>query len=138
MSVITPEVRALVEGPNFAHLATTGPDGWPSVVAVWVAMEGDDIVFSTGGDAAKVRHVRRDPRVAISIVSQDNPYELARIRGRVTGIRTEGADAVMDGISMGYTGAPFPFRSPGRVVVTIRPERVTHHVLPFRHTPPAG
>jgi len=42
------EIRALLDGPNFAHLATVMPDGSPQSVPVWVGREGDRIQICTG------------------------------------------------------------------------------------------
>ena len=75
------EVRALFEGPNFGHVATLLPDGSPHSVAVWVGLEGEEIVFFTQTTSQKSRNLERDPRVAISMVDHDDPYMTARIRG---------------------------------------------------------
>ena len=132
------EIKALLDRPNFAHLATLLEDGAPQVAAVWVGREGDRILVGTGEGTLKARNTRRDPRVALSVVDLDNPYEEAQIRGRIVERRTDGDLRGMDAISRKYTGAPFPFRNPeGRVVLVIEPERVRYQKLPFRHTPQA-
>ncbi|WP_344834261.1 pyridoxamine 5'-phosphate oxidase family protein [Nonomuraea dietziae] len=46
--MLSPDVRALFEGPNYAHVATVGPDGSPHSVPLWVGVEGDRIAFLTG------------------------------------------------------------------------------------------
>jgi PPOX class probable F420-dependent enzyme len=132
---LTPEVRALLEAPNYAHLATAARDGSPRSVAVWVGLEGDRILVGTGRDSTKARITRRDPRVAISITDRDNPYKTAMIRGRVIEQRPDEDSAVMDEISRKYTGEPFPIRGPGRIALVIEPEQVRYLALPFTHRP---
>jgi PPOX class probable F420-dependent enzyme len=129
------EVRALLEAPNYAHLATVMKDGAPQSVAVWVGLEGDRILVGTGHDTAKARNSRRDPRVALSITDQANPYRSAMIRGRVVEQRPDQDCQVMDVISRKYTGEPFPIRGPGRIALVIEPGSVRYLELPFTHRP---
>ncbi|MDR7420874.1 MAG: TIGR03618 family F420-dependent PPOX class oxidoreductase [Armatimonadota bacterium] len=116
-------VRTLFDGPNYAHVATTLPDGAPHSVPVWVGVEGEQIAFLTGPDSRKAHNLERDPRVAISIVAHDRPFAMAYVRGRVVA-RLEGAAAlgVMDRIAYKYTGQSYPLRT-GRVVFLVSPER---------------
>lgn len=120
-------VKKLFLDPNFAHLATLMPDGSPQVTPVWVDLEGDRILVNTAEGRAKPRNVRHDPRVAISIHSQDNPYSSAFIRGRVVQVRHEGADELIDKLAKKYIDqARYPWRQPGeqRLVMVIEPEHV--------------
>jgi PPOX class probable F420-dependent enzyme len=75
------EIRALLDGPNFAHLATLMPDGSPQSVPVWVGRDGDRILICTGEGSFKAKNTRRDPRVALSIIDFDYPYQEAQLRG---------------------------------------------------------
>jgi PPOX class probable F420-dependent enzyme len=129
-------VKALIDKPNFAHLATLMPDGSPQIAPVWVGREGDTILIATGEGSLKARNTRRDARVALSLVDFVNPYEEVQIRGRIVERRPDPDLRGMDPISHKYTGAPFPRRDPaGRIVLVVAADRVRHHVLPFRHTP---
>ena len=131
------DVKRLLDAPNFVHLATLMPDGSPQIAPVWVGREGDRILIATGEGSLKARNTRRDARVAVSLVDFVDPYEEIQIRGRVVERRPDGDLAIMDRISHKYTGAPFPRRDPaGRIVLVVEAERVRHHRLPFRHTPP--
>jgi PPOX class probable F420-dependent enzyme len=80
---LSPEVKQLIDRPNFAHLGTLMPDGSPQCVPVWVGREGDLLVICTGENSLKAKNTRRDARVALSIIDFTNPYEEAQIRGRV-------------------------------------------------------
>ena len=134
---LSPDVRALLDEPNFAHLASLLPDGSPQSAPVWIGVEGDRILVATGEGSLKARNTRRDPRVSLSVVAMDNPYREAQIRGRVIERRPDRDFKIMDAISYKYTSAPFPMRAnpDQRVVLVIEVERVRYHVLPFRHMP---
>lgn len=122
MAVMSAEVRRLVDRPNYAHIATLMPDGAPHSVPVWITLEGDNLAILTGPGSRKARNLDRDPRVAISIIDLDRPYESALIRGRVVE-RVEGDRAweIIDRIARKYTGEPYPLRT-GRIVFVIEPD----------------
>src|SRR5581483_2795920 len=113
---LQPEVKSLLSRPNFAHLATLMPDGSPNVTPVWVSLEGDRILICTSEGSLKVRNLRRDPRLGISIVDFHDPYEEAQIRGRVVEFRDDSNLELKDRTAQKYTGCPFPMRNmPGSV-----------------------
>lgn len=122
MTELSDDVRALFDGPNYAHVATVLPNGGPHSVPVWVGLEGDRIAFLTSPGSRKARNLDREPRVAISITDRDQPFTMAQIRGRVIE-RLEGEEAwvVIDRISHKYTGHPYPLRT-DRVVFLVDPE----------------
>jgi PPOX class probable F420-dependent enzyme len=69
------DARALIGSGADATLVTINPDGSPQVSVVWVALqstpEGDELVTAHLGVYQKIRNVRRDPRVAVTILSQE-------------------------------------------------------------------
>lgn len=67
------EVKALLERPNFVHLATLMPDGSPQSVPVWAGVEGEHILICTGESSLKARNTARNDRVALSAVDLQNP-----------------------------------------------------------------
>lgn len=137
MSTLSPEVKQLIDRPNFAHLATLMSDGSPQSVPVWVGREDEHLVVCTGEGSLKAKNTKRDPRVALSIVDFTNPYEEVQIRGQVIERRPDSDFKMMDAISHKYTGKAFPFRNPeGRVALVIEAEKVRYAKLPFEHTPP--
>ena len=136
---LSAEARALIDRPNFAHLATLMPDGSPQSVPVWVGRDGDRLVVCTSEDSLKGRNTRRDPRVSLSIVDFRDPYEELQLRGRVVERRPDPDLAIMDPVSHKYIGKPFPMRSyEGRVALVIEVDRARYAKLPFQHTPPAA
>ena len=127
-------VRALVDEPNFGHLATLLPDGSPHSVPVWVGLGGDRLAFFTQPESRKARNLAEDDRVALSLVDVTNPYRSGWLRGHVTEtLEGEQALKVIDRISHKYTGRPFPMRS--GVVFLVEPERSGYMELPFEHSP---
>jgi PPOX class probable F420-dependent enzyme len=129
MAELSNQVRALFDGPNYAHIATVLPDGAPHTVPTWVALEGDRIAFLTGPTSRKARNLERDPRVAVSVTDQANPFVMATVRGEVAE-RLEGDAAweVIDRISHKYIGQPYPVRE-DRVVYLIRPDHATSYTF---------
>jgi PPOX class probable F420-dependent enzyme len=133
---LSSEIRALLDGPNFAHLATLMPDGSPQSVPVWVGREDDRILICTGEGSLKGKNTKRDPRVSLSIVDFHDPYSEAQLRGRVVERRPDGDFKYLDRISLKYTGKPFALRGPeGRVALVIEVEKARYTKLPFEHTP---
>ena len=134
---LSDDVKALIRGANFAHLATIMADGSPQAAPVWVDLEGDRVLVATGEGSLKARNTKRDGRVAISVVAYDNPYVEAQLRGRVAERWTDADFKIMDRISRKYTGKEFPMRDnpDQRVVLGIEIERARFARLPFTHTP---
>jgi PPOX class probable F420-dependent enzyme len=67
MAAIPNSARAVLEGRALAHLVTLEPDGRPQVSIVWVGLDGDELVAAHLPEHRKVRNIRRDPRVALSV-----------------------------------------------------------------------
>ncbi|MGE3073347.1 MAG: PPOX class F420-dependent oxidoreductase [Dehalococcoidia bacterium] len=127
MPTIPPSHRDILEGPNFAHIATLMKDGSPQVTPVWIDLDGDTIVFNTADGRAKARNLDRDGRVAVAAFDQKNPYRYIQIRGVVEKKVYEGADAHIDKMSRKYTGADVyagHTDAETRVMYRIRPEHV--------------
>lgn len=134
---MTDEVRALVEGRSFAYVASTRADGSPDVVPVWVTTVGDRLAFFTQATSSKARNLETDPRVAIAIADESNPYRAAHLRGRVVERRTDPEiwDEVIDPMAVRYTGEPFPFRPETTVLCLVEVESARVRELPFSHSP---
>ena len=74
----------LAETPHPGKLATVTSDGSPTIVPVWFVLDGDDLVFTTGGGSAKAKHFRRDARAALCVDQVEFPYGYVLVRGAVT------------------------------------------------------
>lgn len=130
MESLTQRDRQIFEGKNFAHLVTLMPDGSPQASPVWVELEGDMIVVNSSEGRVKTNNVRRDPRVAISILDGDEPYGgVVMVRGFVEEVTTDGADEQIDRLAKKYLDRDkYPWRQPNeqRVTFKIVPEQVVH------------
>jgi PPOX class probable F420-dependent enzyme len=134
---LEPPVRALLSRANFAHVSTLMPDGSPNNSPVWIAVQDDLILISSEEGSLKVRNLRRDPRLAISVIDFHNPYEELQIRGRVVEIRDDSKSEFLDTISHKYIGEPYPDRDlAGVVVLVIEADKARYEKLPFKNTPP--
>ncbi len=135
---LQPEIRALLSRPNFAHLSTLMPDGSPNNSPVWIDVQGDHILISSEESSLKVRNLRRDPRVAISVLDFHDPYEEVQMRGRVVDIRDDSSLQHLNHVSHKYIGQDYPDRGlQGVLVLVIEVDKAHYSKLPFRHTPPA-
>ncbi|MEZ5178973.1 MAG: PPOX class F420-dependent oxidoreductase [Acidimicrobiales bacterium] len=117
--------------PRTAKLATVTVDGAPHVAPVWVARDGDRLVFNTGADTVKGRALARDPRVSICFDDERPPFSFVIVTG--TAETTDDLDvvrrwaAVIGGRYMGAERAEeFGERNgvPGELLVTVTPTKV--------------
>jgi PPOX class probable F420-dependent enzyme len=74
----------LLDGRNYAVLATVFPDGSPQTSAMWVGRDGDDLLFSTVEGRVKHRNMLRDPRVSVTVLDSADPENYVELRGRVS------------------------------------------------------
>jgi PPOX class probable F420-dependent enzyme len=131
---LDPEVSRLFGGGHYTHLTTLRTDGSPQSRPVWTIVHDGRIAFFTQPGSPKARHLARDPRVALSVVDNADPYTSAWARGRVgTVIEGEEALAIIDRLAYAYTGAPFPMRS--GMVYLVDAEAFGTMTLPFTHRP---
>jgi PPOX class probable F420-dependent enzyme len=65
---IPAHVCAAIEAGPIATITTIGNDGAPQVTMAWIGLEGDEVVIGTMFDQAKLRNLRRDPRVVVSFL----------------------------------------------------------------------
>ena len=110
----------LLDGRHFAVLATINPDGGPQTSAMWVARDGDDVLFSTVAGRRKHRNLERDPRASVTVIDSEDPYNYVELRGRVTQMEEDIGRAFDTGLSWKYDGRdPDPDR-PGAVRLILR------------------
>src|SRR5215471_3616849 len=104
--------RALLNSPALAHLVTLNPDGSPQVTVVWVGLDGDEIVAAHLPEHRKVRNIRNDSRVALSIETDTrdamglNEYLLVYGRARIT---EGGAAELLQQLAHTYLGPDVRF-----------------------------
>src|SRR3954467_6479053 len=85
MAVMTNEqaLAFIAERPRTAKLAIVKKDGSPQVVPVWIAVDGETIVFNTGVETAKGKAMRRDPRVSLCVDDDPPPFSFVTVSGTV-------------------------------------------------------
>ena len=121
MATLPPAAKALADRPVIAALTTLGPTGTPHTTPVWIDRDGDELLVNTAKGRVKARNVERDPRVSVCMVDPEDPMNALAAEGTVTDVTTEGADALIDALSLKYTGnATFGARVPGQVRLTLR------------------
>ena len=67
-----------------AKLAVVRKDGSPHVAPVWVALDGDDVVFLTSADTIKGKAILRDPRVSLCWDDERPPFDFVTVAGTAT------------------------------------------------------
>lgn len=112
MITLPESARAVLESAALAHLVTLEPDGRPQVSIVWVGLDGDEIVAAHLPLHRKIRNLRRDPRVALSIeAGSHNALGLAEylvVHGRAR-ITEGGAPELLQRLARTYLGPDVKF-----------------------------
>ena len=124
---IDADLKTLASGKNFAALTTLMPDGRPQTQIMWVDADDEHVLINTEIHRQKFKNVDRDPRVTVTVINAENPYQYVEVRGSVSG--TVGGDEArshIDALAKRYMGVdsyPNPIQTE-RVIVRIAPERV--------------
>lgn len=127
---IPKEYMDLFNKKAFGSFTTLMPDGHPQTTPVWVDYVDGKVLVNSALGRQKDKNVRREPRVAVTLIDPDNPYRYLEVRGRVTEITQEGADQHIDKMAKKYLDKDkYPFAQPGekRVIYKIDPEVVSPH-----------
>lgn len=125
------KVIKLFEGRNLVFIATIMKDGSPQLSPVWADMEEGHVLVNTAEGRIKHKNVVRDPRVAISVVDNNNPLNMTTMRGKVVEIIPDYQYQHANRLTKKYMGKDkYPFKQPGekRIILKILPEKV--YVLP--------
>ena len=128
---IPQSVRDLIARAPLAHLTTLNSKGAPQVTVVWVGIEDEEFVLGHLAVHQKVKNIRRDPRVALSLLSDNTnaqglrEYLVAYGNARVT---PGGAVPLLQRLAPLYLGpkADFPpaaMRNIAGYVTRIAPAR---------------
>ncbi|WP_129339570.1 PPOX class F420-dependent oxidoreductase [Cellulomonas endophytica] len=121
---LTPAARELLARPNPAVMATLAADGRPVSVATWYLLEDDDrVLLNLDGTRARLEHLRRDPRVSLTVLAGDDWYTHVSVQGRVTVPVPDEGLVDIDRLSTHYTGSPYPVRDSPRFSAHLVVER---------------
>ena len=127
---LTAKERQILEKPVLVHVGIVLPDGTPHVSAMWVDLDGEDIILNTAEGRTKANVLRLGSPVALSVLDPENPYRNLGLRGRVVevivknGVPAWGSTALPRSISR---VEEYPYRTLGerRVQFRVRPEVVS-------------
>ncbi len=122
-------IRAFLNEPNPAILATISPKGRPQATPIWFMLDDDHILVNTSKGRVKLRNLEAHPYLALTIVDPKNMYRYVQIQGRVARIDHANGARDIDRLSKRYTGQPYTYRGGGgpqdRVSILIRPVRIS-------------
>ena len=125
------KVIKLFSEKNLVFIATVMKDGSPQVSPVWANYENGCILINTAEGRIKHKNILRDPRVAISVVSNNNPLDMITIRGTVKELIPDYEYVHADKLTQQYMELehyPFKRDNEKRVVLKIKPNKI--FVLP--------
>ena len=113
MAAIPDSARRVLEGRALAHLVTLEPDGTPQVSIVWIGLDGDEIVAAHLPEHRKVRNIRRDPRVTLSVeagtrneIGLVNTSSFMAARGSLRGVLLSCFSSLLEPISAPMSSFP--------------------------------
>ncbi|GAA2936023.1 PPOX class F420-dependent oxidoreductase [Streptomyces mexicanus] len=117
------EAVELLRRPNPAVMATLRSDGAPVSTPTWYLWDDDRVLISLDEGRVRLKHLRRDPRVTLTVLDGDDWYTHVTLIGRVTRMRDDEGLSDIDRLSTHYTGKPYPDRVRARVTAWIEVER---------------
>jgi PPOX class probable F420-dependent enzyme len=121
---IPDQLRELLLHPNPAVVATIAKDGRPVTVATWYLLDDDgSILLGLDAGRARVSHLRRDPRLSLTVLAADSWYTHVSLQGRVVSIVDDDGLQQIDRLARHYTGKPYKDRERPRVVAYAEIER---------------
>lgn len=120
------KVTNLSNGKNFAAVTTLGRDGTPMTQPMWVDTDGEHLLLNTETGRQKFVNIQRDPRITVTIIDTENPYEYVEVRGKVVDTVTgPEARSHIDQLAGKYTGTE-EYTQPiqtERVILKVAPDR---------------
>jgi len=114
-SPLTDDAKQMLAKPNPAVISTTRRDGQPVSAATWYLFRDDHLLVNMDVGRKRLQHMRRDPRVSLTVIDGDDWYTHVTTIGHVTDI---------DALSEHYQGKPYPDRDRPRVSALIEIDRV--------------
>src|SRR3954447_7250523 len=124
------DIAALLDKPNHAVISTLSRDGSVHSTMIWINVEGESVAFNSAKGRVWPANLERDPRVTLTLLNQDDPYEYSVLTGSAVVVDTGAdADAHMDVLAKKYLDQDvYPWRAEGeqRVKFHLTPARIRH------------
>ena len=117
------DVRELLAKPNPCVVSTLRSDGHPVSVATWYLLDGDRILVNMDEGRRRLEHLRRDPRLSLTVLDEAGWYTHVSIIGRVVEMADDDDLVVIDRMSQHYRSRPYPTRDSARVNAWVEVDR---------------
>lgn len=127
MTKLSEKQAELFRGKNWGTVVTLRQDGSPHATPVWIDTDGENVLFNTAIGRAKERHLRRDPRVSVTVLPAENQQAGYVSVSGTAELTEDGAKEHIDSLARKYLGQDeYPYLQPGerRVIVTVTPEKI--------------
>ncbi|MFE0188419.1 PPOX class F420-dependent oxidoreductase [Streptomyces sp. NPDC059008] len=109
--------------PNPAVITTLRPDGQPVSTATWYLWDEGRVLVNMDEGRKRLEHVRRDPRVTLTVLDESNWYTHLSLIGRVGELRDDQELTDIDRLARHYLRRPYPQRDRRRVSAWIEIDR---------------
>jgi PPOX class probable F420-dependent enzyme len=127
---VPPEIDAFLARPNPAVVATVSPSATPHTAATWYDWEDGRVLLNMDESRLRLRYMRQNPAVALTVLGEDSWYAQVTLLGRVVSIEDDPDLADIDRLSIRYGGDRFQDREARRVSAWMEPDRWSGWPLP--------
>ena len=118
---LPPELDEILRRPNPAVVASLRPDGSPHTVATWYLWDGERALLNMDESRLRLRFIRRDPRVALTVLDEGSWYRHISLLGQVVELADDEGLADIDRLALHYSGERFSNRESRRVSAWLEP-----------------
>lgn len=116
-------VREKLQAANPATITTLNASGAPVSVATWYLLDGDQILVNMDATRKRLGHLRRDPRVSLTVLDAESWYTHISLIGQVTEMYDDTDLADIDRLAQQYGMDQYPDRESPRVSALIQIDR---------------
>ena len=121
---LSDQAKQMLAKANPAVISTVRSDGQPVSAATWYLLRGEEILVNMDEGRVRLKHLRKDPRVSLTVLDSDDWYTHVTVIGRVTRMYDDDGLADIDALSRHYSGQEYPQRDRRRVSAVIQVDRV--------------
>ncbi|WP_320773616.1 PPOX class F420-dependent oxidoreductase [Streptomyces sp. CRN 30] len=114
---------AQLKKPNPAVIATVRSDGHPVSTATWYLWDDGRVLINMDEGRKRLDHLRKDPRVTLTVLDSEDWYTHVTLIGRVVEMREDPDLTDIDRLSRHYLDQPYAQRDRARVSAWIEIER---------------
>jgi PPOX class probable F420-dependent enzyme len=136
--LLSDAAREMLEKANPAVIATVRSDGQPVSAATWYLLRGDRVLVNMDQARVRLKHIKKNPHVSLTVIDQNDWYTHVTLIGRVTEIYDDDGLVDIDALSNQYTGEQYPDRDRPRASALIEIDRVHGWGAHKNNDQPAG